>query len=45
MFVQSSLKRTLTAILAAIATSTIAVGAAVAPAQAGSAAVQVTADA
>jgi len=37
MFVQSSLKRTFVAITAAIAMSTVAVGAAVGPAQAASA--------
>lgn len=45
MFVQSSLSRTLTAMFAAIAMSTVAVGAAVGPAQAAGAPVQVAAHA
>ena len=42
MSVQSSLRRTLTAMFAAIAMSTVAVGAAVGPAQAAGAPPQVT---
>ena len=45
MFVQTSWKRSLTAISAAIAMSTVAVGAAVGPAQAASASSQVHANA
>ena len=45
MFVHSSLKRTLVAISAAIAMSTVAVGAAVGPAQAAGAPSQVAAHA
>jgi hypothetical protein len=45
MLVQSSLKRTLTAICAAIALSSVAVGAAVGPAQAASVPTLVAADA
>lgn len=45
MFVNSSLKRSLVAISAAIALSTVAVGAAVGPAQAASAPSQVSANA
>jgi hypothetical protein len=45
MFVHSSVKRTLVAISAAIALSTVAVGAAVGPAQAAGASSQVVADA
>ena len=45
MTIQSSLKRTFVAISAAIAVSTVAVGAAVGPAQASNGSVQVAADA
>ena len=45
MFVQSSVKRTFVAISAAIVMSTVAVGAAVGPAQAASAPSQVTSNA
>ena len=45
MTVQSSLKRTFVAISAAIAMSSVAVGAAVGPAQASSAPVQIAANA
>ena len=45
MTIQSSLKRTFVAISAAIAMSTVAVGAAVGPAQASSVSIQVAADA